>query len=598
MKLRVLAASIALIGTTMALPSLAQKSPNRFDLLEATAAQMQAAMQSRLMSSEELANLYLARIAAYDDAGPMLNSYLTVNPRLAEQARLLDIQRFRRGAKLGPLHGVPVALKDIIDTRDMPTTGGAIAMASSIPPNDAFITRKLRQAGALIIGKLTLTEFANFVTSGMPAGYSALGGYGFNPYNPGPLEGGDGRAKLSPGGSSSGAGISTAANLTALAIGTETSGSILSPANANGIVGIKPTVGLVSRDGIIPITADQDTAGPMTRTVADAALLLGVIAGHDPSDAATEACLVTGNCYSDYTQFLDTNALQGARIAVPPFPSSRAALMEDAIAKMEAAGATVVRVPALEAVGVTGILNYGQKRDVYLYLDSLPDSFPIQSLTDLINFNANPPPPLTTAQTIKYGQTSFINSDALDISPDSADTATYIANRDLGFARSRGIIDNLMNGADLFRGTADDYDAVVFSGTGGSGTWARAGYPTVIQPLGFVEQDGAMIPSGISFAGRAFGEPKIIALSYAFEQINQGRRPPASAPALFTDTVLRGDVNGDRAVDAADLALTRARLGERANGAYDKSDINGDGRINGLDLVALARLCTVERCGR
>jgi amidase len=493
-----------------------------------------------------------------------------------------------------------VALKDIVDTFDMPTTGGAWALANSIPSDDAFITRKLREAGALIIGKLTLTEFANFIGTGVPAGYSGYGGYGFNPYNPGPLPGGDGRPLLSPSGSSSGSGIAAAANLAALTIGTETSGSILSPANANGIVGIKPTVGLVSRDGIIPITADQDTAGPMTRTVTDAAILLGVIAGHDPADPATEACLVPGNCLNDYTPFLDKDALKDARLAVPPFPDSRAQLMEAAIAKMEAAGATVVRIPPVSFPGGfgPGILNYGQKRDVNAYLQSLPPSFPIRSLSDLIAFNANPPPPLTTADTIKYTQTQFINSDRLDISPDSADTATYIVNRDTGFARSRGLIDSTLNGPDGIRGTADDFDAVVYSGSAGAGTWARAGYPTVLVPLGFVDSNGVPIPTGISFAGRAFGEPRLIALGYAFEQLNQGRLPPVSTPALATDTVIRGDVNGDGVVDSVDIAATARRVPQMASGPYDTSDVDGDGRITGKDVSALTKLCTPPGCGR
>lgn len=592
-------AALAALGTAT-LPAAAQTGPQRFELIEATVPQIQEALNTRLLSSQQLVEMYLARIAAYDDAGPLLNSYLTVNPQAAATAAQLDAQRFAPGARRGPLDGVPVALKDIVDTFDLPTTGGAWALKDSIPSDDAFITRKLREAGAIIIGKLTLSEFANFIGQGLPAGYSGYGGYGFNPYDPGPLEGGDGRAKLSPGGSSSGSGIAAAANLAALTIGTETSGSILSPSNANGIVGIKPTVGLVSRDGIIPITADQDTAGPMTRSVTDAAILLGVIAGHDPADPATAACLTPGKCLSDYTPFLQKDALKGARLAVPPFPASRADLMEAAIATMEAAGATVVRIPAVTFPGGfgPGILNYGQKRDVNAYLETLPPSFPIRSLSDLIAFNANPPPPLTTADTIKYTQQQFINSDRLDIGPDSADTATYIQNRDTGFARSRSLIDGTLNGPDGIEGTADDFDAVVYSGTGGSGTWARAGYPTVLVPLGFVEQNGAQIPTGISFAGRAFGEPRLIALGYAFEQLNQGRMPPTSAPALPTDTVLRGDVNGDGVVDSMDIVLTSQRNRDMTSGPYDKSDINGDGRITGQDVSALTKLCTAPGCGR
>lgn len=599
MKLTTLTRCLAATGLLTAIAATAQTVPDRFDLVEATVPQMQAAMQSRLLSSEELIRAYLARIEAYDDNGPLLNSYLHVNPQAVMAARAKDAARFLPGTPRGPLYGIPVALKDIVDTNDMPTTGGAIALANSIPPQDAFITRKLRAAGAIVLGKLTLTEFANFIGTGVPAGYSGLGGYGFNPYNPGPLPGGDGRPLLSPSGSSSGPGIAAAANLAALTIGTETSGSILSPANANGIVGIKPTVGLVSRTGIIPITIDQDTAGPMTRSVTDAAILLGVIAGHDPEDPATEACLTPGNCHDDYTPFLQADALRGARLAVPPFPASRAELMEAALAKMEAAGAIIVRIPAVTFPGGfgPGILNYGQKRDVNAYLDRLPETFPIQSLADLIAFNANPPPPLTTAQTIKYGQAQFINSNTIDISPDSAATATYIINRDTGFARSRGLIDGTMNGPDGIRGTADDHDAIVYSGNGSAGTWARAGYPTVLVPLGFVDSGGVPIPTGISFAGRAFGEAKLIGLGYAFEQLNAGRQPPASAPPLRTDTVLRGDVNGDGVVNSLDITIVAGRIGQTGSGPYDKADINGDGRITGQDVAALTKLCG-NGCGR
>ena len=605
-----LAITLALIGAGAAFNATAQSVPSQFHLIETTVPKIQQAMQTRLLSSEELVGMYLKRIKAYDDAGPKLNSYIYINPLAAAEAKALDDKRFLPGTKVGPLYGVPVALKDIVDTYDMPTTGGAYALANSIPTRDAFITKKLREAGAVIIGKLTLTEFANFIGAGLPGGYSGLGGYGFNPYDPrvellpdGTVR--DGRPILSPAGSSSGSGIAAAANLTALTIGTETSGSILSPANANGIVGIKPTVGLVSRDGIIPITADQDTAGPMTRSVTDAAIMLGVIAGYDAADKATEACLQMGRCLSDYTPYLNPGALRGARLAVPEFPNnvdaSRRALVEAAIVKMQAAGATVARIPALPNAFGPGVLNYGQKRDVNLYLDRLPETFPIQSLTDLIAFNANPPAPLTTADTIKYTQSAFIASNALDISPGSAATAIYITNRDNGYALSRSAIDNAMNGPDGLAGTGDDYDAVVYSGAGSAGTWARAGYPSIVLPLGFVPATydaQVSIPTGISFAGRPWSEARLISLGYAFEQLNNGRLPPASAPALASDTVLRGDVNRDGAVNSTDIALTARRMNQTATGPYDKSDLNGDGRITGADVSALTKLCTGTGCGR
>ncbi|MGH9203548.1 MAG: amidase family protein, partial [Vicinamibacterales bacterium] len=236
------------------------------DLVEATVDDLQQAIRTRLVTIEQLTEMYLARIDAYDDDGPGVNAFLHVNANAADQAAELD-EHPHPGLELSPLYGIPVLLKDNIDTADMPTTAGSVALDGSIPPDDAFITKKLRDAGAIILGKATLTEFANFIALGMPTGYSSLGLFGFNPYDPRPLPGGDGRPVLQTGGSSSGSGIGVNANLAAVAVGTETSGSILSPASANGVVGIKPTVGLVSRDGIIPITADQDTAGPIARTV-------------------------------------------------------------------------------------------------------------------------------------------------------------------------------------------------------------------------------------------------------------------------------------------------------------------------------------------
>jgi amidase len=599
MKRKILATAMALVGNVAAFNALAQTAPKQFSLIEATVPQIQEAFQSRLLSAEQLINMYLARVAAYDDAGPKLNSYIYVNPQAAATAKAMDEARFVPGTPIGPLYGVPILLKDIIDTDDQPTTGGAVALKDSIPLDDAFITKKLRDAGAIIIGKATLSEFANFMTSGGVSGFSNLGGYGYNPYDtrPSPTNT-DGRPLLNPSGSSSGSGIAAAANLVALTIGTETSGSILSPSNANGIVGIKPTVGLVSRDGIIPITADQDTAGPMTRTVTDAAIVLGVIAGYDPTDPATLECLEPGNCFNDYTPFLKADGLAGARIAVPPFPNSRADIMNAAMAKMQALGATVVTIPAVTFPGGfgPGVLNYGQKRDVNAYFDTLPDSYPIQSLADLIAFNAEPPAPLTTADTIKYGQTTFINSNNLDISPGSADTLTYQTNYVNGITRSRTAINNALNGPDGEEGTADDFDAIFYSGSGSAGTWARAGYPSIVIPFGSVISNDVPIPAGVSFAGRRFGEPRLIELAYALEQATKGRFVPPSAPPLPTDVVLRGDINGDGKVSGTDVSLVARRLNQTATGPYDKADINGDGRITALDTRLITTLCSKPRC--
>jgi amidase len=520
------------------LPVAAQKQrgkPQRFDLVEATVPEMIEAMESGLLTSKQLVEMYLARIAAYDDAGPALNSFLHVNEHALIQARQLDVLRRSYGNQ-GPLYGIPVLLKDNVDTEDMPTTAGSVALAGSIPSADAFITRKLRRAGAIILGKATMTEFANFLTNGMPGGYSSLGGYGFNPYDPRPLPDSDGRPVLSPSGSSSGSGIAPAANLVAIAVGTETSGSILGPGGANGIVGIKPTVGLVSRSGIIPITADQDTAGPLTRTVTDAAILLGVLAGYDPADPATRACLEPGNCFRDYTRFLRKHALRGARIAVPP---STSVIVADAIAVLEREGAYVEMVPALAGIGVPGILGYGFKRDLNAYLAGLPPSAPVHSLAEIIAVN------IATEGALKYGQTQALSSEALDISPDSADTATYLANYEAGLLSSRSILDGVYNGPDGVKGTDDDFDALL---NPGAGTPARAGYPSIVVPGGFLPPDGVVIndrPSGITFSGPPFSEPRLIALGYAFEQATKHRRPPDSTPPLSSDTIVRGK-RGDR----------------------------------------------------
>jgi len=286
-----------------------------FNLEDATIADINNAFDAGALTSEQLTQLYLNRIDTYDKNGSNINSILTINPNALQTAAELDQERQLTGAR-SPLHGVPVILKDNIDTFDLPTTAGSLALEGSIPPDDAFITQQLRDAGAVILGKANLTEYANFLADGMPAGYSSLGGYVFNPYNPVPLAGGDGRPALSPGGSSAGPAAAIAANFATVSIGTETSGSILSPGNQNSVVGIKPTVGLVSRDGIIPIAASQDTAGPFGKTVADAATLLGAIAGVDSSDPATSSS--EGKTFTDYTQFLNLDGLQGNTFRLSP----------------------------------------------------------------------------------------------------------------------------------------------------------------------------------------------------------------------------------------------------------------------------------------
>lgn len=550
----------------------------QFNLVEATIDSIHDAFDDGVVSPEDVVGMYQARIAAYDgkSTSTHLNSYIHLNPDAEQQAHELPNGHGKGLLRnRGALFGIPVILKDNVDTKTMPTTAGSVAFNGSIPRSDAFIVTKILDAGAVIMGKATMTEFANFLTNGMPAGYSSLGGYGYNPYDPRPdprtsNDGfgrplNDGRPALTPGGSSSGPGIAVAANLAAIGIGTETSGSILSPGTANMLVGIKPTVGLVSRDGIIPITADQDTAGPLARTVRDAAIMLGVIAGFDPNDPATAACQTPGNCFSDYTQFLDPNALKGARIAVPPFPSNRAVVMNAAIATLRAQGATVDLVAALGAQlpgcnvssppvfgtdyppppGCSTVLYYGFKRDLNKYIAAhVRNTFPIQSLFDVVMFNTNFGPGAT-----KYGQDLAIFSDFFNTSPGSADTLRYQSDRAQDIVNSRGAIAAILNGPDHTPGTADDYDALLFSGNSGAATPAKAGYPSIVVPGGFFNNvvnppfpagfNAQPGPAGVTFSGRAFSEPRLIALAYAFEQATHIRVPPASVPPLPTDIVVR-----------------------------------------------------------
>jgi amidase len=561
-------AFVILVLALLTFPIAAQKAPDRprseVQLVEATVDQLQHALRTGLLTSEQLVQMYLTRIKQYE---PLVNAFIYLNPNALNEARARDDER-RRGHKTNPLFGIPVLLKDNINTADMPTTGGSNALDGSRPPDDAFITERLRDAGAIILGKATLTEFANFISTNMPSGYSPLGGFGFDPYDPrpDPRPGfNDGRPALTPGGSSSGSGIAVASNLVTVAIGTETSGSILSPGTANMVVGLKPTLGLVSRTGILPITADQDTAGPLARTVADAAALLGVVAGFDQSDPATAACLQPGKCFDDYTQFLDKHALRGARIAVPRVPywngftPEQLAVMTNAIAVLRAEGAFVAdpyEIPNQADISAFGIctsfpapatcstvLMYGQKHDLNAYLATRPTA-PVHTLHDIVLFNlANP------ALTLKYNQAIFLAADQLNTDPGSADTVRYQQDRQADLLITRGGLDAVFRGPDDIAGTADDFDAILFPRNNGAGAPAKAGYPSIVVPGGFAPNAPATpfpagfnalpAPFGVTFSGPAFSEPRLIGLAYAFEQATQYRVPPASVPALPTDFVRR-----------------------------------------------------------
>ncbi len=553
-----------LLAATATLSSQSKPGP-RFSVVEASIQDMQRAMREGRVTSRQLVEQYLIRIALYD---AKLNATMAVNPKALDEADRLDRER-RAGKVRGPLHGIPIALKDNVHTTDMPTTGGAIAFEGLMVPYDATLTKNLRDAGAIIIAKTTLTELANFVANGMPGNYNALAGYALNPYDPrrDPRTAtGDGRPVLNTGGSSSGGG--TAANFWAANVGTETSGSILSPANQNMLAAIKPTVGRISRYGVIPITADQDTAGPMAKTVADAAILFGALesASPDPNDAATKACQPPPN--RDYTPFLKGGALKGARIGIPRanyydritlpgdkeprggLNEAQAKAMAEAIEILKKQGATVVDADIPSVVdqdaknnflqwgnacakgpsdpNCSSVLWYGMKRDFNAWLASLGAAAPVKTLAELRAFNTAH----SNRNAIKYGQANLDLSDALDL---EKDRAKWEADRkkDIALAATHGIDEVLK---------AQKLDALFFPGAGSAGIAAKPGYPTVIVPFALVPPappanapypqgyTPAPAPYGVSFTGTACSEPRLIELAYAFEQATKRRVPPGSAP--------------------------------------------------------------------
>jgi amidase len=520
----------------------------------ASLAELRQALAERRTTSEALTRACLARIEAYDRAGPLLNSVREINPDALTQAISCD----RIGPRPDrPLAGIPVLVKDNIATGDrMHMTAGSLALEEARATHDATLVARLRAAGAVILGKANLTEFANIIAIDMPAGYSSLGGQVRNPYAPGPANP-HSIPLVSPGGSSSGSAVAVASGLCAAAIGTETSGSLLSPAAQNGLVTVKPTVGLISRAGILPIAHSQDTAGPLTRTVRDAAILLNVLAAPDPRDPAT----LTQRRPKDYTAFLDPDGLRGARIGVPGDPSdpgndvyygklglSAGAVMGQAIAAIESLGATIVRanIPTEGWIGGPGtemaILNrnpesltryeparrpivfiYELKHDLNAYLrDWLPDAradgTPIRTLSDIIAFNR-----AHADQALRFDQDIFLAAEATrgDLSE-----LEYRAARatDLRASRTLGL-DAYMDRHRL--------DAVLFPGAAGAAIAAKAGYPSVQVPAGFVGGTGVPPhPFGATFAGRAWSEPVLLRLAYAFEQATRARRPPPGLPSL------------------------------------------------------------------
>jgi amidase len=497
-----------------------------FELDELTIADLQSRMASGELSARAIAEKYLARIEAVDRAGPAVNSVIEINPDALAIAAALDKERKAKGPR-GPLHGIPLLVKDNLDTADrMATTAGSLALVGARPPSDSVVVRLLRQAGAVILGKTNLSEWANLRSSRSTSGWSARGGLTKNPYV----------LDRNPSGSSSGSGAAVAANLCAAAIGTETDGSIVSPSSANGIVGIKPTVGLVSRTGIVPLSHTQDSAGPMARTVADAAALLGAIAGVDAEDPATADS--KGRSHADYTRFLDPRGLAGARIGVVRqhfgFHPAVDALMEEALSAMRRLGAVLVDPAEIETLSQLDgpeltVLLFELKADMKAYLSRLGPEAPVKSLADIIAFNDRH----RDEEMPFFGQDLFLAAEACGplTSPEYVDALARCGR----LARQEGI-DAVMDRHRLdalvapTAGPAPPTDLVYGDrGTGGSSTAAAvARYPSVTLPAGHVSG----LPVGISFFGRAYSEPTLIKLASSFEHETRHRRPPRFLPAL------------------------------------------------------------------
>jgi amidase len=497
-----------------------------FALEEATIADLQAGMAAGRMTARSITQLYLNRIAELDRKGPTLRHVLETNPDALSIADSLDRER-KAGKVRGPLHGIPILLKDNIDTADrMTTTAGSWALAGSIPLQDASIAARLRAAGAILLGKTNLSEWANFRSSHSSSGWSGRGGQAKNPYV----------LDRNPCGSSSGSGGAVSANLSALAIGTETDGSVVCPSSANGVVGIKPTLGLVSRAGIIPIAHNQDTAGPMARTVRDAAILLGVIAGVDPRDSATSAS--SGRGQADYTQFLDAGGLRGARIGVVRkhfgFSDAVDALMTSAIDVMKQQGAVIVDPVEIVTEGKFDdsefdVLLYEFKADLNAYLSGLGPKAPVRTLQDIIAYNDAH----KDQEMPFFGQDIMIKAQAKGPLTEKA-YLDALAN-DQKLSREQGI-DAAMDKNTLDAlitptgGPAWITDLITGDHFGGgySTASAVAGYPHITVPAGFTHN----LPVGISFFGRAYSEAALIKIAYAYEQATKHRKAPTFIPTL------------------------------------------------------------------
>jgi len=518
-------AGIAGVSTAQSAGASDAWNPVHRGIEEATIADVQAAMEAGTLTARQLVGMYLERIAAYDQSGPMLRSVVNIDAAASlHAASMLDAERAASGPR-GPLHGIPVLLKDNIDVTGMPNTGGSVALANNYPLQDATVAAKLREAGAIILGKTNLSEWANFRSTQSSSGWSGYGRQTKNPYY----------LNYNPCGSSSGSGTATSANLAMVSLGTETDGSIVCPSSLTGLVGIKPTVGLTSRAGVIPISHTQDTIGPMARTVADAAAVLGALTGVDPRDAATERS--AGNSQTDYLQYLDANALAGARIGVPRtggywgYSPEADAICEAAIATMRELGAEIIDpadIPTAEQIATDPaeftVLLYEFEPDLNAYLATMPPDVPYRTLADLIAFNnehAHIEMPYFGQEIFEMAHNIGSLTDAAYL--DALETSQRIA------------------GVEGIDAVMDQYDLDALVAPTGSPAWptdlingdhflgassspaAMAGYPLVTLPAGY----SYGLPVGLTLMGRAWSEPTLIALAYAFEQATHHRQVPA-----------------------------------------------------------------------
>lgn len=496
------------------------------ELDETTVTDLQSAMASGRFTAQAITEKYLARIEAVDKHGPAINSVIEVNPDALSIAKELDRERKQKHLR-GPLHGIPILIKDNIDTSDrMMTTAGSLALVGSKPPKDSMVAQKLREAGAVILGKTNLSEWANIRSNQSSSGWSGRGGQTKNPYV----------LDRNPCGSSSGSGAGVSANLCAIAIGTETDGSIVCPASANGVVGLKPTVGLVSRSGIIPISHSQDTAGPLCRTVRDAAILLGALTGVDEEDKATAES--RGKSYADYTQFLVADGLRGARIGVVRgtfgFSGAVDALMGTALEVLKAQGAVLVDPAEIETRGKfdeseSTVFMYELKADLNAYLAKLGPRAPVHTLQEIIEFNEK-----HREQEMPYfGQELFLKSELKG--PLTSQEYLDALKKNHQLARTEGIdatmdkhkLDALVGPTGGPAWLTDLVAGDHFSG-GSSSSAAVAGYPNINVPAG----DIFGLPVGISFFGRAWSEPVLIRIAYAYEQASKLRKAPQFLPTL------------------------------------------------------------------